>query len=118
MIKALTIIGGILLSCVASADSEMPPLTAQAGKTVKLSLNANPTTGYSWMIDSLPQNLIFVSNEYHQSADCPKDAVGCHGEEVFYFIARNPGESTLKLIYGRPFDKSDWQEKAVKVVID
>lgn len=101
----------------ASAANEISTVTGEVGKDVKLFLASNPTTGYGWMIKDLPDGLIFVSVGYEESKDCPKDAVGCGGEEMLHFIGEKKGVSTLKLIYGQSFNKSSWQEKEVKVVI-
>ncbi|WP_419720955.1 protease inhibitor I42 family protein [Pectobacterium carotovorum] len=42
--------------------------------------------------------------------------VGCGGKQTFYFIGKESGKGTLKLIYGQPFGKSTW--KAHKVNAD
>ena len=119
MSKARAIIFGVMLSATvsASASGNITTITGEAGKNIKLSLESNPTTGYSWMIKNLPDGLIFVVGEYQQSKDCPRGAVGCGGEQVLHFIGEKRGESRLKLIYGQPFNPPSWQEKEVKVVI-
>ncbi|HBM3161054.1 MULTISPECIES: protease inhibitor I42 family protein [Enterobacteriaceae] len=119
MNKVKAVVFGVMMSAAitANAANQTTTVTGEVGKDVKLSLESNPTTGYGWMIKDLPDGLIFVSGGYEQSKDCPKGAVGCGGEEVLHFIGEKKGESTLKLIYGRSFDKSSWQEKEVKVVI-
>lgn len=119
MSNVKTVFFSVIISAGISthASGNMTTVTADVGKDVKLSLESNPTTGYSWMIKNLPDGLIFVSGGYQQSKDCPKKAVGCGGEEVLHFIGEKVGESTLKLIYGQPFNKSGWQEKEIKIVI-
>lgn len=114
----VVIIAAVMTVAVnACAKSDITTLQGEVGKYVKLSLDANPTTGYSWMIKSLPAGLIFVSDVYQQSQECKKGMVGCGGEDVFHFIAEKPGESTLTLIYGQPFSQSGWKEKTIRVVI-
>lgn len=119
MNKTKAIVFSVMMSAVvsASAATETTMMTGEVGKNIKLSLESNPTTGYGWMIKTLPDSLIFVSAEYQQSKQCPTGALGCGGEEVFHFIGEKKGESTLKLIYGQSFNKSSWQEKEIKVLL-
>ncbi|PIJ49398.1 chagasin [Erwinia sp. OLTSP20] len=119
MNKAKAIVFGIMMSGAisANASTDITTVTGNVGQDIKISQKSNPTTGYLWMIKDLPDGLIFVSRMYEQSKDCPQGAVGCGGEDEFHFIAEKKGESILKLIYGRPFSKSSWQEKEIKIVI-
>lgn len=119
MNKVKTVVFGAMMSAaiVANTANETTTVTGEVRKDVKLSLESNPTTGYSWMVKDLSGGPISVSGRYEQSRDCPKGAVGRGGEKVLYFIGEKKGESALKLIYGRLFDKSSWQEKKVRVVI-
>ncbi|MDX6916137.1 protease inhibitor I42 family protein [Pectobacterium carotovorum] len=107
----------MLVSAGVHAAENAKNLDGTAGKEVRLSLEANPTTGYSWMLESLPSELIFVSSRYQQSKECKEGMVGCGGEQTFYFIGKASGKGTLKLIYGQPFDKSTWEEHKVNVEI-
>ncbi|ELK8694092.1 protease inhibitor I42 family protein [Erwinia papayae] len=103
------------VSAVAAKDSTL--INGTKGKEVQISLDSNPTTGYSWMIKKLPKELIFVSSSYEQSKECKDGAVGCSGKETFTFIAQKSGTDELKLIHGQPFDKSTWKENTVSVKI-
>ncbi|GLW36212.1 protease inhibitor I42 family protein [Pectobacterium actinidiae] len=120
MSKILTcVLSGMMMLAASGvyADEKANNLDGAAGKEVKLSLEANPTTGYSWMLESLPSELILVSSAYQQSKDCKEGMVGCGGEQTFYFIGKKSGKGTLTLIYGQPFDKSTWKEHKVSVEI-
>ncbi len=108
------------LSCFALSAVAAPfpsSLQGVAGTPVTLTLDARPTTGYQWMVSELPQGLLLIPGGYQQSAECKPKMVGCGGEQTFYLLAEKPGISTLKLIYGRTFDKTSWQEKSIRVEI-
>ena len=92
-------------------------LKGVTGTPVPLVLDANPSTGYQWMVSGLPRGLLLIPGDYAQSSDCKPGVVGCGGQQTFYLLAEKPLSSTLKLIYGRSFDKSSWQEKNVRVDI-
>lgn len=110
--------GIIMFGAVGTHAAEKPDsLDGTTGKEITLSLEANPTTGYSWMLENLPNELIFVSSRYQQSKDCKEGMVGCGGEQTFYFIGKASGKGTLKLIYGQPFDKSTWKSHKFDVEI-
>lgn len=110
---------GILMAVPAStiAAEKALNINGTLDKEVHLSLESNPSTGYSWMIKNLPEQLIFVSSVYEQSDDCNKGAVGCSGKETLTFIAQKPGKGELKLLHGRSFDKASWTESTVNVDI-
>ena len=112
------VIGGlaVLLAGPALAVENIAPLTGVAGKAVQLLLKASPGTGYTWMVAGLPSQLMLVSGEYQRPADC-QGKTGCAGKQVFTFVGTHAGEGTLKLVYGRAFDPSTWEEKAVPVLI-
>ncbi|HGG2997403.1 TPA: protease inhibitor I42 family protein, partial [Salmonella enterica subsp. enterica serovar Aberdeen] len=113
------LIAGLMMAASASvlASDKGIHLDGVQGKEVKLALDSSPTTGYSWMIKTLPKELIFVSSSYEQSEECKNGAVGCSGKEIFTFIAQKSGSDELKLIHGQPFDKSTWKENTVAVKI-
>ena len=108
------------VSCMAFAAgaAEVPSqINGLAGKPIQLTLDANPTTGYQWMVSQLPAGLLLIPGSYHQSPDCKSGMVGCSGQQTFYLIGRKAGTSTLKMIYGRTFDSADWHENSIRVVI-
>lgn len=116
-IKGLLCSALCCLTLSAVAAPHPSSLQGVTGKPVALTLDANPTTGYQWMVSRLPQGLLLIPGDYTQSSDCKPGMVGCGGQQTFYLLAEKPGISTLKLIYGRTFDKTSWQEKSIRVEI-
>jgi len=108
------------LGCITftAAAADVPvQLDGVAGKPVKLTLEANPSTGYQWMVSQLPAGVLLIPGSYQQSPDCKAGMVGCPGQQTFYLIGRKAGTSTLKMIYGRTFDSADWHENSIRLVI-
>ncbi|HET7089818.1 MAG TPA: protease inhibitor I42 family protein [Anaerolineae bacterium] len=66
-------------------------------------LEGNPTTGYQWKIDALDVSIIKPIGEPEFKPD--SDALGSGGEFTFVFEVITPGQTTLTLIYHRPFEK-------------
>lgn len=108
------------LSCLALSAVAAPLPTGLQGVTgepVALTLDANPTTGYQWMVSGLPRGLLLIPGDHAWSSDCKPGMTGCGGQQTFYLLADKPLSATLKLVYGRTFDKTSWQEKSIRVDI-
>jgi inhibitor of cysteine peptidase len=85
--------------------------TAEAGQQVALSvgesrevvLAGNPTTGYQWEVASLDTSIVkpIDAATYEPSGT----AMGSGGQFTFRIQAVAPGQTSLKLVYRRPFEK-------------
>lgn len=91
-------------------------LTVSVGELYDLNLEANPTTGYTWMVKRLPLNLILVDGRYRKD---PKQygLLGSGGHYVYTVMGAHPGTSLLELIYGQTFDKSSWEHKLIEIQV-
>lgn len=113
IVRVLIALAGIaaLVACGAAAGSTR--LSEQdAGKTVQLRagdklsivLDGNPTTGYQWEQDAGDLAILKPAGEPTFNAD--SSALGSGGKVTVPFQAAAPGQTTLKLIYHRAFEKS------------
>ena len=107
----------IICSAKSLAAETIQYYGGKVGHEMHFSLDSTPSAGYSWMVKKIPDELVFVSNEYQDTKSCQAGMVGCPEKVIFHFIAVAPGSGQLVLIYGRPFDKTTWQEKIVDVNI-
>jgi predicted secreted protein len=75
--------------------------------------------GYSWkLIDSSFSG--YVTFEKEDSKNQVKSQAGSASIQIFYFKAIKPGTTTIRFIYGRPFQKpypKDAPRRIIKVVI-
>lgn len=113
----MIIFSTVIFSSNICAASNNKYMEVHKGDNLIVSLESNPSTGYGWMIKSLPKELIFVSSYYEQSKDCKDGAIGCSGTEKFNFIVQQTGVADIKMIYGRAFDKKTWNETKITVSI-
>ena len=74
------------------------------GQRIQIRLPANPTTGYSWLLQSFPGCLVLVNFSY---APGGKSVPGAGGTQAVEFLATSAGEGELKIGYRRPWEKSD-----------
>jgi len=80
-------------------------VTVKVGQTINLQLDANPSTGFGWEVSQLDTMLL---------ADLPAEAGGW---EYFHFTMQQKGETTLKLIYHRSWEKGVEPAKTFEVKI-
>ena len=73
------------------------------GQTIAVALDSNPTTGYSWAVSDVDQNVLRqLGDPSYQSPNTKLTGVG--GVETFRFEAANAGLTTLKLVYRRSWE--------------
>jgi inhibitor of cysteine peptidase len=72
------------------------------GQQLRVSLDANPTTGYRWEVDgSLPAQLEMVGGPRYAPES---NAIGSGGTQTWTFAGKTPGEGLLRLKYWRSFE--------------
>ncbi len=76
---------------------------------LRVSLDANPTTGYTWMMRIDGDALELAGDEFlsGQRADGSQAVVGSGGTQQFTFQGLAPGEATVTLEYERPWEEAD-----------
>jgi len=80
-------------------------ITVKPGDVITLTLNSNPTTGYSWQVMEIDNAILLQEgdSEYKQASGTD-GLVGAGGMETFHFKAIGTGTTTLKLGYMRPWE--------------
>lgn len=73
------------------------------GQILIVSLESNPTTGYSWGVAEIDDEILRQEGEVEYKSE--SDLVGAGGVETFRFKALAPGEGELKLTYRRPWEE-------------
>ena len=74
-----------------------------AGQTLVVSLEGNPTTGYTWEAAELDEQVLRQVGEAEFKPD--SDAIGAGGVQTLRFETVNSGQTTLKLVYHRPWEE-------------
>ncbi|MFE3256329.1 protease inhibitor I42 family protein [Nocardia sp. NPDC059091] len=88
------------------ADSDGKDVSLAVGQGLIVTLEANPTTGYAWMLGGLDQNVVKQngSPEYEQDPN-PDGKVGVGGKSVSNFVAVAAGSTRLSLEYKRAWEQ-------------
>ena len=77
-----------------------------SGQVLEVTLESNPTTGYSWEISEVDAAVLSQMGDV-EFREAPKEGeqmVGVGGIETFRFASAT-GETTLTLVYHRPWEK-------------
>ncbi len=78
---------------------------AELGKdqVLVINLESNPSTGYSWEVAEINQNLLYQMGEVEFE---PMSALlGAPAKQILRFKPISPGQSTLRLVYRRSWEK-------------
>jgi inhibitor of cysteine peptidase len=89
-----------------SADDNGSTIEMKKGQSLVLSIGGNPTTGYTWEVESFDQTILQSVGEPDYSTDfrLRPGMTGVGGTYKFKFTAASAGATTLKLKYWRTFE--------------
>jgi inhibitor of cysteine peptidase len=79
-------------------------VTAFAGQTLVITLEGNPSTGYTWETKDLDPTMFMQVGETQFTSSNP-NLVGSGGTQTLNIQILKTGTSTLELVYHRPFEK-------------
>jgi len=103
-------------ACIKVTDNDPgPTVELRIGETLEVELRGNPTTGYVWDIASLDMEILKQVGETEFKQD--REGRGVGGKVIMRFKARAAGETPLKLIYHRRFEKEMPPIKTFEVTI-
>lgn len=73
------------------------------GQVVSITLEANPTTGYTWeVVEPLDEQVLRHVGEIEFKPE--SEAIGAGGVQIIRFEIVNAGQTALKLVYHRPWE--------------
>jgi len=77
-------------------------VSVQVGETLVVALASNPSTGYGWEIVELDPLVLKLTKE---DIKIDSDLVGAGGTQLFFFEALQVGQTSLQLVYRRPWEE-------------
>jgi inhibitor of cysteine peptidase len=115
MKKVLLIVLALsLFSCneenVTDPDSEKVYYEVNKNDTFEVSLNSNPTTGYSWKWINENSELVEKVSADYIPTEVEKAIIGSGGTEIWKFKGTKIGIDTLTLEYCRPWETNSTVE--------
>lgn len=85
------------------AEDEGRQVELSEGQTLAVSLEGNPTTGYTWETEELDEDILKQMGE--AEFEPQSDLIGAPGVLTLRFEAVGAGETTLNLVYHRSWEK-------------
>lgn len=73
----------------------------------KLSFDANPSTGYSWVCEMSKEGIVEISHEYYKQDFSFTPVVGAGGTSIFIISPVKDGSTTLTFYYMRSWEGKD-----------
>jgi inhibitor of cysteine peptidase len=90
-----------------SGDKAAASVQIQPGGTVEISLEGNPTTGYSWfVVTPADPKILLVSDIKYTQNKAPARMVGVGGSFTLTAKGLAKGKTTLAFEYKRPWEKN------------
>ncbi len=100
---------------VLTAENNGQTINIKKGNEIVVKLEGNATTGYVWSVQDLDEQYLQQKGEEDYKSD--SNLVGAGGISTFTFKTQQPGQTTLKLVYSRPFEKDTPPEKTFEVTV-
>jgi predicted secreted protein len=100
-------------------DSHSDPsstIRVKNGDEFVISLESNPTTGYSWE-ESSDSSMVSLVNVDYQQDEAEEGMVGVGGKEFFTYRALQSGETKIEMVYGQHWDGGEVDAPQVFTVI-
>lgn len=121
----LVLVAGLVLLVLAacSSGSEVKldesddgnQVEISGGQTLVVSLEGNPTTGYTWQVHEVDEKVLRQVGDPQFEAD--SDAIGAGGVQTLRFETVTSGSTPLKLVYARPWEQGVEPEKTFSVQV-
>jgi inhibitor of cysteine peptidase len=94
------------------ADATTTAISASVGVPFSITLDSNPTTGYSWdLTTQLDADVVDLLHHSYQRDGGPRPGAG--GTEIWTFDPLCAGFTTIVLRYRRPWEPNDPSDRQV-----
>ena len=87
-------------------------ISVRAGESFEISLDSNPSTGYSWEAD-FEENEVMLENRTYQSES---SLIGAGGKETFTFRSLEKAETIITMKYKRPWEEKDVDIRLFRII--
>jgi predicted secreted protein len=92
---------------------ETNTIQARLNQPFNITLESNPTTGYSWTVDF---DSHFLTQENEDYVLSHPGLVGSGGQQIFTFTPIRIGKTTISAVYKRPWENIVADEKTFSII--
>ncbi|MGO9570677.1 MAG: protease inhibitor I42 family protein [Desulfomonilaceae bacterium] len=104
----------LILVPATSCRSQVGEKSVKVNKEFKISLDSNPTTGYKWEASFDKAFVQLKADRFKRPA---KALIGAGGIQTFVFLPVKQGETSIRFVYKRHWEKSIAREKTFRIHI-
>ncbi len=105
ILVSLVLLGGcVSKEVMLGSGDNARQIELNKGQTLVITLEANPTTGYTWEATEFDEHVLRQVGETKFQPQ--SSAIGAGGVQTLRFEAMNAGNTSLKLVYHRPWEKN------------
>jgi inhibitor of cysteine peptidase len=116
--KRLRLAFGLAVFAIAAAHAADQTLKLAVGQPATIELEANPSTGYTWAIDTQASSNLSIlridDRGFSQNVD-GKRLVGAPGAHRWSVQATSPGHASVSFVYRRPWEAAVARRHQVEV---
>jgi len=118
--QMLPIISGKVAKLHLDASADGTTQQIAVGEVMAISLESNPSTGYSWFATSSKPDVLASMGEpeFQEPTGSATPMLGAPGTETFYFQAAAAGTATLTLDYKRSWESNVTPEKTITIIVE
>jgi predicted secreted protein len=89
-------------------------IQAKVNKPFNITLDSNPTTGYSWSVD-FDYHFLMKGNESYSESQ--SGLIGSGGQQIFTFTPIHAGQTIISTVYKRPWENTVADERTFSILI-
>lgn len=108
--------GRIMQVAKLTAASSKKTLVLDKGGLIALKLDANPSTGYGWVMSCSSPNVQKVGSSF-TIPRAEEERVGVPGTEIVFLAVQQPGTYNIKMEYKRPWEKLSLDSFSFTVIV-
>lgn len=120
LLMAALVFAGVLIAEEAAKPEvvAVKPVSVKAGEEFTVSLESNPTTGYSWQLAKPVEEKVvtLVGSKYERAGQ--KGVIGAGGREHWTFKATATGKTSVEMKYVRSWEKDVPPVRVASIVIE
>ncbi len=114
---AICAVALLLLVGATSAPADPGIKRVTVNKPFEISVESNPSTGYQWKAEVDANMIQMKSSKFERDPSKPKHYVGVGGVTKFVFLPIKTGQTTIRLLYQRPWEDKPIKERVFEIVI-
>lgn len=105
----------LILLPATNCRAQVNEMLVKVNEEFKIPLESNPSTGYKWEASFDDGFLKLKADRFNRPA---KALIGAGGTQTFVFLPVKQGETKIRFVYKRHWEKTNAREKTFRIYID